>query len=335
MSRLFDPYRDKWLTFNDITHHSIEVNYTSHLPNNFFEELRFDDYNLVQYRIEAAKAAADKLGSNPVLCLSGGVDSQAMIQCWQEADIKFDTVILVFNDDLNLHDVDHARAFCRQRNIIPIEININIIQYLTREHFLQAEKYKCTSPHFSTHYKMFDILRDMGYTGICCGGQALAKSQGKWGPFLSAAQMNYLEYMRINQYPILGSFLGYDPKLCWSIAILTPADEFSWNVSITESLEESIKKRYSSKVAGYRNHGFEIIPQEKKFTGFEKVKEYFAEKLGDGWAFENKFRHPLEKKFGAAAGASLTLPNQHLAILDTLNSEHGISRYGTSSGVTV
>jgi len=174
-----------------------------------------------------------------------------------------------------------------------VELNINVIEYLTREHYEQAEKYHCTSPHFSTHYKMFDMLRDMGYTGICCGGQAFAKDETVWGPCLSAAQINYLEYSRINQYPVVGNFLGYEPKLCWSIAILTPS-EFKWQVSATDSLEDATQKRYLAKVEGYRRHGFDIIPQESKFTGFEKVKEYFAAQTNDNWTFEKKFRHPLD-----------------------------------------
>lgn len=288
----------------------------------FFEELKFDRSSLLEYRIAAAKDSAEKLGDNPVLCLSGGVDSQAMVQSWQEADLKFDVAILVFNDELNSHDVQHARMFCKLHNITPVEININVIQYLIREHFDQAEKYRCTSPHFSTHFKMFDILRDMGYTGICCGGQPLAKAKTEWGPALSAAQLNYLEYSKINQYPIMGNFLGYYPKLCWSIAILTPNDDFVWSATANDSLEDITKKRYTAKVKGYQNHGFDIIPQASKFTGFEKVKEYFAKQSNDGWAFEKKFRHPLEKKFGSAPAGALKLPNNQLELLDRLHREH-------------
>lgn len=327
MSYLSEPFKDNWLTFTDIiSKQSIGVDYTTHLPDSFFEELTFDGDSLKEYRINAAIGSAESLGNNPVLCLSGGIDSQAMIQCWQEAGIKFDTAILVFNDELNSHDVDHARMFCEKNNIVPVEININVIQYLTREHFIQAEKYQCSSPHFSTHYKMFDILRDMGYTGICCGGQAFAKDRNSWGPCLSAAQMNYLEYMRLNQYPVMGNFLGFDPKLCWSIAILTPENDFEWHVPTTESLDMATQQRYITKASGYIRHGFDIIPQDSKYTGFEKLKQYFATQTGDGWTFEKRFRHPLEQRFGSAPGRHLKIPKTQLEILDRLHSEHGVSR---------
>lgn len=326
MSYLFDPFKDNWITFTDLNDkHILEVDFTPHLPNHFFYELKFDSDSLREYRINAAIASAEQLGDKPILCLSGGVDSQAMIQCWIEAGLEFDTAILVFNDGLNSHDVDHARTFCVKHNITPIEININVIQYLIREHYEQAEKYRCSSPHFSTHYKMFDMLRNMGYTGICCGGQAFAKNDTVWGPALSAAQLNYLEYSRINQYPVMGNFLGYDPKLCWSIAILTPPNDFVWSVNPTESLEAITHKRYVAKVKGYHNQGLKVISQQSKFTGFEKVKEYFTNQYNDGWTFEKKFRYPFEKKFGSAPAGSLKLSTEQLEILDSLQRKYGIS----------
>lgn len=326
MSSLFEPFKDNWTTFTKLdSKHILQVDFTPILPNHFFEELKFDKDSLREYRINAARLAAEQLGDKPVLCLSGGADSQAMVQCWLDAGLVFDTAILVFDNDLNSHDVEHARKFCSHKNITPIEININVVQYLIRDHFEQAVKYRCTSPHFSTHYKMFDILRDLGYTGICCGGQAFAKNDTAWGPALSAAQLNYLEYSRINEYPVIGNFLGYDPKLCWSIAILTPSNKFKWSVSAIESLDDATDSRYIAKVQGYINHGFDIIPQKTKFTGFEKVKEYFAEQSKDGWEFEKKFRHPLEKRFGSAPAGNLILPASQLDILARLHSKHCIS----------
>jgi hypothetical protein len=325
VSSLSEPYANGWLTFLNPTNNFFKnIDYTVNLSPDFFKSLQFDKDSLMQYRINAANNIAAILGDNPVLCLSGGADSQAMIQCWQEANLKFDTAILVFNDGLNSHDTDHARLFCEQHNIIPILININIVEYLTRDHYILAEKYRCTSPQFSAHYKMFDILRDMGYTGICCGGTAFAKDETCWGPALSAAQLNYLEYAKINEYPIMGNFLGYYPDLCWSIAILTPS-QFNWKVSINESLEKATLRRYLAKVQGYRRHGFSIIPQENKFTGFEKVKEYFTKQTNDGWAFEKNFRHPLEKRFGAAQGGKIILSEEQSEILSVLHNTHRVS----------
>jgi deoxycytidylate deaminase len=59
----------------------------------FFENLKFDAQSLKQYRIDAARLCAETLGDKPALCLSGGIDSQAMVQSWHEAGLEFDTII--------------------------------------------------------------------------------------------------------------------------------------------------------------------------------------------------------------------------------------------------
>ena len=280
------------------------------LGDEFFRSLSFDSSTLRQYRIDAAIAASKTLGENPVLCFSGGIDSQAMLQCWKEAGLSFDVAILRFESDLNKQDMQTAREFCEANDINPVYIDLDVVRFLTRESADFSEQYKCTSPHFVTHYKMFDMLRELGYTGICCGGTAFAKGNDEWGPSPSAAQANYIEYSRQNQYPIIGNFLGYDPKLCWTIALLTPSADVVWNTPYPIPVNEINQTRYLSKIVGYRNHGFSIIPQKTKYTGFELVKDYFAEKYNDGWAFEKLFRLPYQKKYGAAAGTLKLTPDQ-------------------------
>ena len=102
MSFQFEPFKDQWLTFTDILDPFAEcITYSVNLGVDFFTSLKLDSDNTLQYRINAAKASAAQLGTNPVLCLSGGVDSQAMIQCWQEAGLKFDVAIMEFENNLN------------------------------------------------------------------------------------------------------------------------------------------------------------------------------------------------------------------------------------------
>jgi len=323
----FEPFKDQWLTFTDILDPFAEcVTYSVDLDLDFFTSLTLDRDTTLQYRINAAKASATQLGTNPVLCLSGGVDSQAMIQCWKEAGLKFDVAIMEFENGLNQHDVSVALEYCTEHKINPTILKLNVIQFLTRECIDVGTQYKCTSPHFITHYKMFDMLRNLGYTGICCGGTAFARNHNEWGPVPSAAQSNYIEYSNQNQFPVIGNFLGYDPRLCWSIALLTPEHAVDWVTKQPRIVSETNAVRYAAKIVGYRKHGFDIIPQANKFTGFELIKDYFAEKFNDGWAFEKMFRMPLEKKFGTAFGV-LNLSEQQTAIIDKLYYEG----FGSSS----
>lgn len=320
MSSQFEFFRNSWLTHTDIlSPFADEVIYTTSLDEEFFNSLKTDSNSTKQYRIAAALAAASQLGDNPVLCFSGGIDSQAMIQCWLEAGLKFDVAIMKFEKSLNIQDTSIALEYCKKYDIEPKMISVNVLQFLTRDHNDVADKYRCSSPHFTTHYRMFDILRNMGYTGICCGGTAFAKNHVDWGPVPSAAQANYIEYSKQNQFPIIGNFLGYDPHLCWSIGLLTPEHSHDWNSRSLRSTEESNHDRYLCKVAGYEKHGFEIIPQKTKYTGFELVKEYFAETYKDGWAFEKLFRFPQQKKFGIAEGRLVLTDEQKEVIANLYN----------------
>lgn len=318
MSFQCEPFRNQWLKFTDILDPYAErIIYHTDLEVDFFTSLNLDTESTLQYRINAAKAAAAQLGTNPVLCLSGGVDSQAMIQCWTEAGLKFDVAILEFENDLNNHDVSVALEYCSKHEIKPVMLKLNVIQFLTRECIEVGTKYKCTSPHFITHYQMFDMLRQLGYTGICCGGTAFARNHKEWGPVPSAAQANYIEYSKQTKFPVIGNFLGYDPNLCWSIALLTPEHDVEWVINKSQVMDEVNAARYAAKLIGYCKHGFDIIPQDNKYTGFELVKDYFAEKFNDGWAFEKMFRLPLQKMFGTASGM-LTLTENQTAIIDKL-----------------
>jgi hypothetical protein len=331
----FEHFKDQWIEYGDFLNPFLKsIDFTVRLPVEFFDKLRFDDGSLAQYRVNAALSAASMLGEKPVLCLSGGIDSQAMIQCWKEANLDFDIATLVFNAGLNAHDVDHARLYCQSHGLSLIELQLNIPSFLVRDSAEVADLYQCSSPHFITHYKMFDMLIDLGYTGICCGGQAFAKGKDQWGPAPSAAQINYIEFARKREFPVMGNFLGHTPELCWAIAILTPNHAHRWNMAHSESSKEIHQDRYNTKVEGYRRAGFDIIPQDQKYTGFELVKNYFAEHFNDGWAFEKKFRLPLQRKYASSYG-ELVLTKEQLDCIEKLYAENFTATGSTFSRITV
>jgi hypothetical protein len=265
------------------------------LSQDFFKSLQFDKGSLKKYRIEAAERCAQTLGKDPALCISGGVDSQCMIQAWREAKLDFKVYTLVFDNDLNIHDVTYARNFCRQKGITLTEVKINITQFLMRENFEIGMMYSSASPHFNTHYKLFNFLKSLGHSGVCCGGQTPLKNNDDWGVNMMRNGLNFINYSIVEDYPCQGSFLSFYPELAWTISLLTKSENL--NLSIhkdTNNYEDFITHlRYADKINGYIRAGFDIIPQEKKYTGFELVKKYFESKTNDGWDFEKKFRFPL------------------------------------------
>jgi len=272
------------------------------LDKTFFENLKFDKESLAQYRTNAAVECSKTLGDNPALCLSGGIDSQAMVLCWQEAGLKFDVIIGVFKDGLNKHDSDHAKMFCRQHSIPYKELEIDIVKLLTSQNYLISQKYKSYSPHFNVHYKIVEILAEQGYTGTCFGGVTPFKRNGVYGENFSGAPFHFLKIQDILPIPMQGSFLSFYPELTWAIGlqcedVVHEGSSTSSNLRSMKNIDDLNKLRYEKKVNSYLYSGLKTMPQDTKFTGFELVKDYFAEKYNDGWTFEKRFRYPISSEF--------------------------------------
>jgi hypothetical protein len=53
--------------------------------------------------------------------------------------------------------------------------------------------------------------------------------------------------------------------------------------------------------------GYDVIPQEQKYNGFETIKKYYEEMTGDGWAFEYQFRKPIRKFAGFYTNNPITI----------------------------
>jgi len=299
----FKAFYNDWLDCSGMINETGE-DHTLNLPIDFFTNLKFDNISLRQYRIDAAIHCAEALGNKPALCLSGGIDSQAMVQCWKEAELDFDVIILTFKNNLNVQDSNHAKLYCEKNNIKYIEIEFDIISFLTRENMDIGEKYRLCSPHFTTHYKLAEILFSKGYTGVCYGGATPYNHLEEYGFNFSQNPFHFLKVSSKFEGIFQGSFLSFYPQLAWSIAFLT--DKFVEDVIVNkehnkmriwEDEQRMNHIRYLQKITGYQRAGLTVIPQETKYTGFELVKKYFQDLTGDGWTFEKRFRYPLTLRF--------------------------------------
>jgi len=285
-----------WLDYRPLFERNNGSSYTElhvNLDKSFFENLKFDKQSLEAYRISAAINCSKNLGSNPALCISGGIDSQAMLHSFIESGVIFTAYAFVFNDDLNLHDITFARNYCTEHNVKLQEIPFDVISFLTRENYDYGITYKSTSPHFNVHYKFCDILFDKGHTGVCFGGCTPYYSKKYWGHNFNRNAFNYITYSEVTGHNVQGSFLSYSPNLAWSVGLLTPYISIDPDMNGTgNDLRRLQNLRYASKVLGYSRAGLDIRESEK-LTGFEKVKEYYRTLTNDGYEFENRFRRPL------------------------------------------
>jgi hypothetical protein len=268
------------------------------LDPEFFSSLDLNYDSVHDYAIEAARECSKSLGNKIALCLSGGIDSQLTVLAFREAKIDFDVYTLEFNDNLNDFDFNHAKLFCEHHKINYVPIKFNVIDFLNRCNYEIGQKYYSPSPHFNVHYGLFNILKDKNYTGIVCGGVYPHFYEGFLAGGLLQNQLNFINYSIVENIPVQGSFLSYHPKLCWSLGLLSKPVSIYINRPIgQEELDKLNHDRYLDKVELFKSIGFDVIPQNTKYTGFEKVKLYYGEKYKDGWFFEKQFRYPLDKKF--------------------------------------
>lgn len=297
----FNPYYNNWLDVSGIwDHQDSEVVYHGvNLNLDFFNQIQYDQQSLKQYRTIAVENILKELGNKPALAISGGVDSQAMLQCFIENNVDFDAYVCKFNDDLNSQDVEYAKFIGKVNNIHIKEIDFNIINFLVRENYDVGIKYQSASPHFNAHYKFYDILFDLGHSGICAGGNIPDCVNNDYGINFDRNPLTYIQYSRISQRICHGSFLSYYPQLSWAVSLLTKPI-FTDYINARQDIETKDKMsefKYTNKLEGYYRAGFNVIRQKQKYTGFEKVKAYFEKQTGNGWEFEQRFRYPLEKLF--------------------------------------
>lgn len=290
-----------------------------------------DPDNIWDYSIESVNLLLPELGSKPALCLSGGIDSQVMVDCFRRANVAFDVVIMRFPDDLNLHDIKTAMEFCNSRGIKYSFIDVDVVSFLSRELMNFAEQYDVSSPQFATHFKMFEQLQQQGYTSAVCGGNTLINSSNGWTCPTTKEQNDWRGFSDTSGFYVMGDFLSY----YWKFSILLSChsekpilfDTTSINLlGFVNDYDNLVDTRYLLKVSNYRAAGFDIIPQETKFTGFEKVKEHYQSETGDGWTFEKCFRFPLMLKNPSPRALKFSISDDQENALDVLYDKCVLSR---------
>lgn len=194
------------------------------------------------------------------LMLSGGVDSQTMLWCWQNSGVPFipTSMKYVAHDNktvLNAHDLTQLSEYATQ-----FDLNITY-RYFRIQHFLEnelenyAKKYICTSPQLTAHMAMSEQIKD---------GTVIFS-----GNFINHGLYNYTvlgleRYSILSNRSIIPFFLMHDPELA----------------TITAQFEEAYMQKpklgaYLKKVYLLTELGVPIIPQPQKQTGFETLKDIY------------------------------------------------------------
>jgi len=189
------------------------------------------------------------------LLLSGGVDSQAMLWAWHKSNAPYKTLSAVYNNNLNEHDLLTIRSFAATYNIDLNFIDFDLFNFLETEYNSYSEKFLCGSPQICTLMKIADEVKE---------GTVIMS-----GNFIQSNKVNIPQnvaglwhYKRLSERPVVPFFFLETEDLAWA-----------FNEHSCSNFKEG--GSYNTKVATFQHYNFPVIPQEKKYNGFEKVKEWF------------------------------------------------------------
>lgn len=258
---------DNWLKYGWGPNYSNERVYQAPLNidcSNYDFKLEFDSgLPAATYTIEQI---VKKYPPPYYLMCSGGVDSQAMLYAWYLSGVKFKVIsIRYYSNEIYFNDYDlvHLEQFCNKINV-PVEyLNFDVIKFLETDLVDLAKQTVCDSFQLCTHMKMSELLPTG--TTVFAGNFLTNDTIGR-GSSVSFTQLSLHRYsllLESTSRKMVPLFFLHTPELVYS---------FHKNLGPIQWTKDGF---YEYKCNSYRNNGFPIIPQEKKFNGFEKLKEYY------------------------------------------------------------
>ena len=257
------------------------------------EHISWTDELLRSNLLESTFRLGRSLGDNILVSLSGGSDSQCACLALQQAGVPFTAAILVFDNDFNKVDVDSAVNFCKVYNIKYITHDIDIMGFLAKELPIFVDRYQCPSPQISTHLWFYEqLIKNYNTSSIVCGGHSPYITKNLWSYGSTRSQSAWMTFKDVNNFNIIGNYRGhsFDIAIAFMIAqknIVNPMPDEDKRCPVS----------YASKIQGMYNLGFNVIPQEKKMTGFEEIKIMLKERVKGKFIFDKWYRTPYLKKY--------------------------------------
>lgn len=267
-------------------------------------KLRFNnpgtDVSLVDLCIEKIKEY-----KNPLVCLSGGYDSQFMCLLLKQADIEFTAVTYETMWGLNVvnsPDVCMAKNFAKKHDIPLDVIQLDFKTFLESEHYLEyADKYYTSSPQIAYHLYFLDQI-DYTDRSIVMGGDiprfSLNEETGKIESIVHSdielfrtTIIPYKVYAEQNNVKMCKDLLFYTPELFFKS--LENYTDLIKKHNVLDTTDPSTTGNYLKEL--YYNNITEenCEPNLMSNTGFENIKLHFMSISGNYDEFNNKYRAPI------------------------------------------
>lgn len=199
-------------------------------------------------------------GPYTLLC-SGGVDSQAMAYAWKMSNVEHQILLFQYIDNygkvFNDHDLKTFFVFAEKYNIDYTVKNFNYFKFLENDLVNYAKKFDCASPQLTA---MMKIIESVGKGTILLSGNFFTYIYN-----YSIINYDILGLKRfadsVTNYKVIPFFFLYSPELAFGFT--------------QQGLNKSDLNDYTERCEIYKLNGFPVIPQEKKISGFEKIKDFF------------------------------------------------------------
>jgi hypothetical protein len=225
-----------------------------------FSNCKENDLLPYQAALNSVHRIAEQYPQPYTLMVSGGVDSQAMIYAWLHSGIPFTVVSVRYLDRegqaFNQDDLAQLDEYAERHEFDVKYLDFNLLDFVENELEDYVIKHQCTSPQICTHMKMSEMVPE---------GTVLFSGNNFYNtPMLNYTIMGLHRYAVNTGRPLIPFFLIHDPELvgAWQ----------KYNCSLNM---DHINDNYHQKCFMYRMGGFDIIPQDQKQTGFERVKDYY------------------------------------------------------------
>lgn len=224
------------------------------------------------------------------LCLSGGIDSSCMLEAFHILGLNFNVTFMAFEQDLNLHDIKTNLDLCSFLGIPYRILTLDVLRFFeSGRHMDYAHQYRCQSPQIAAHLWMLDQIDGIpllaGNPFVACEREGSTFFVG----LPSDLHCSYFRYLESTQRLGVPWFFIYSPELCSSFLRVPTALKLQTRASAPEDYT------YLCKCTSYREAGFSSQPRTDKYTGFERVRDYYDKKLGTqhGVGFDRLFREPM------------------------------------------
>lgn len=227
--------------------------------------------------VNAAKLIYQTMPKPITVCLSGGVDSQAVLLAFKAAKVPFNIVTFIYNQNRNHYDYHYAYRICEREALQIKEIHVDLEEFHEDGRLFEyAKKWDTNSPHMCCQIYGYEQVK-FG-TVIIAGNPIMPYNVRNNKVYRGVHTWDLMVHTRYQATTLstVGFFLSYTPELHYSFIMQPGIDDLikEKNKDIDEAsdLPDVEKASYELKCGLFECGGFDIIRQPKKFHGFEWLK---------------------------------------------------------------